>query len=169
MEICNSGCFFIILIFYILDGFHVRRRPNQEKASERLSCYCHDEGYFKRGCPDLLKEITLTKVNKVWTWILLQTNLLAWTKKKNNCIPSQQEFFSSFLSQFWIPFLLRELMEPSYSIRSENMRTKSRKKYRLCVFMICLIDYYFLNLEVQSSALISTFPSWWEASCRLGM
>ena len=39
------------------------------------------------------------------------------------------------------------------------MRTKSRKKYRLCVFMICLIDYYFLNLEAQSSALISLFPS----------
>lgn len=136
--------FFIILIFYVLDGFHIPRGPNQEKVKERLSCYYHDNGHFKKGRPDLLGQITSPRVSKVWTWILLQTNLLAWTKKKKtNCVPSQQEFFSSFLSQFWIPFLLRELMEPSYSIRSENMKTRSRKKYRLsilCVFMICLIN-----------------------------
>ena len=82
VEIFNSCFFFIILIFYVLDGFHKRRRPNQGKANERSSCYCHDKGCFKRGCPDLLRKITLTKVSVVWIWILLQTNLLAWTPKK---------------------------------------------------------------------------------------
>ena len=48
-----------------LDGFHKKRRPNQEKANEPSSYYCHDKGYFKRSSSDFLMNITKTKVSKV--------------------------------------------------------------------------------------------------------
>ncbi|CAH3017383.1 unnamed protein product [Porites evermanni] len=38
-------------------GFHKKRGPTQERANGPSSYYCHDEGYFKRGCKDLLVNI----------------------------------------------------------------------------------------------------------------
>lgn len=64
-----SGYFQWQLVFYkfndTLDGFHKKRRTNQEKANEPSSYYCHDKGYFKRSSSDLLMNITKTKVSKV--------------------------------------------------------------------------------------------------------
>ena len=87
-----SGYFQWQLVFYkfndTLDGFHKKRRTNQEKANEPSSYYCHDKGYFKRSSSDLLMNITKTKVSKVWTWILLQTNLICLNSPKRVVNPA---------------------------------------------------------------------------------